>query len=82
MFFHPDGHCINITGVGNHQINDRRLATFCNCAVIEADLNGMICLVLGIFHNYAYVPEQVGTIHSNHQLCTYGNLVCDNTVQN
>ena len=40
----------------------------------------MICLVLEIFHNYTYVPEQVGTIHSNIQLRTYGNLVCDRLV--
>ena len=61
MYFHPDGHRINISGAGNHNIIDWQLAIF--CAVIEADLNGMICLVLGIFYNYAYVPEQVGTIH-------------------
>ena len=63
MYFHSDGHCVNISGVGNYKINDRHLVTF--CAVIEADLNGKICLVLGIFHNNAYV---------------YGNLVCDQPV--
>lgn len=80
MYFHPDGHHVNISRVGNHQTNDCQLATF--FTVIEADLNGIIYLVLGIFHNYAYVPEQVGTIHSNIQLRTYGNLVCDCTVKN
>ena len=80
MYFHSDGHHVNINGVGNHKINDWHLVTF--CAVIEADLNGMICLVLGIFHNYVYVLEQVSTIHSNIQLRTYGNLVCDQPVGN
>ena len=71
MYFHPDDRCVNISGVGNHKITDRRLATF--CVVIETDLGP----VLGIFHNYAFIGEQVGTIHSQIQLISYGNFVCD-----
>ena len=38
-------------------------------------------MFLGIFHNYAYVPEQQGTIHSHLQLQDAGNLVCDTATQ-
>ena len=51
MYFHPDDRRVNISGVGNHKITDRRLATF--CVVIETDLGP----VLGIFHNYAFIGE-------------------------
>lgn len=51
MFYHPNNERINISGVGNHLINNRRLATF--CPVVETHLGRF----LGIFHNYAYVPE-------------------------
>ena len=71
MYFHPNDRHVNISGVGNHKITDRQLATF--CVVIETDLGP----VLGIFHNYAFNGEQVGTIHSQIQLISYGNFVCD-----
>ena len=75
MYYHPDDERVNISGVGNHLINNRRLATF--CAVVET-MNGRF---LAIFHNYAYVPEQQGTIHSRIQLQDAGHLVCDTATQ-
>jgi len=60
---------VNISGVGNHLVNDKRIATF--CAVTSTQLK----LVLLVFHQYAYVPEQTQSIHSKIQLQDYGNLV-------
>ena len=75
MFYHPNDERVNISGVGNHLINNRQLATF--CAVVKTHLGRF----LGIFHNYAYVPEQQGTIYSCIQLQDAGNLVCDTATQ-
>ena len=75
MFYHLDDEHVNISRVGNHLINNRQLATF--CAVIKTHLGRF----LGIFHNYAYVPEQQGTIHSAIQLLDASNLVSDITTQ-
>ena len=51
MFYHPDNKRANINGVGNHLINNRQIATF--CVVIDTHLGRF----LGIFQNYAYIPE-------------------------
>ena len=43
------------------------------CAVISTDAGPK----LGIWHNYAYVPEQQGTIHLSIQMKAYGILISD-----
>ena len=70
--YHPDNQRVNISDVGNHLINDKRLASF--CAVVSTDAGPK----LGIWHNYAYVPEQQGTIHLTIQMKANGILVSDN----
>jgi hypothetical protein len=49
----------------------KRLGTF--CAVINTQLGR----VLGIFHQYAHVPEQAKYIHSRCQFQAHGNLFGD-----
>jgi hypothetical protein len=49
----------------------KRLGTF--CAVINTQLGR----VLGIFHQYAHVPEQAKSIYSRCQFQAHGNLVGD-----
>ena len=71
MYYNADGDSVNVSGVGNHMINNLRLGTFCTVA------ESHIGLVLLVFHNYAYIPTQHGTIHSRVQLQDYGNVVCD-----
>ena len=43
--YHPDDQRVNISGVGNHLINDKRLASF--CAVVSTDAGTK----LGIWQN-------------------------------
>ena len=62
---------IRISGVSNHLINNKILATF--CAVISTDAGPN----LGILHNYAYVPEQQGTIHLSIQMKAYIIMISD-----
>ena len=58
-FYHLDDKHVNISGVGNHAINYRRLATVCAVIMTHIDLR------LRIHHNYADAPEHKGTIHSH-----------------
>jgi hypothetical protein len=71
MPYNTDGRRINIGIAGDHQMIGKRLRTL--CAVINTQLG----CVLGIFHQYAHVPEQAKSIHSRCQFQTHGNLVCD-----
>jgi hypothetical protein len=58
MLYNTDGRHVNIGTAGDHQMTGKRLGTF--CAVINTQLGR----VLGIFHQYAHVPEQAKSIHS------------------
>jgi hypothetical protein len=71
MSYNTDGRCVDIGIAGDHQMTGKRLGTF--CAVINTQLGR----VLGIFHQYAHVPEQAKSIHSRCQLQAHGNLVGD-----
>jgi hypothetical protein len=71
MSYNTDGPRVNIGIAGDHQMTGKRLETF--CAVINTQLGR----VLGIFHQYAYVPEQAKSIHSRCQFQAHGNLVGD-----
>jgi hypothetical protein len=66
-----DGRRVNIGIAGDHQMTGKRLGTF--CAVINTQLGH----VLGIFYQYAHVPEQAKSIHSRCQFQAHGNLVGD-----
>jgi hypothetical protein len=57
MSYNMDGRRVNIGIAGDHQMTGKRLGTF--CAVINTQLGR----VLGIFHQYAHVPEQAKSIH-------------------
>ena len=67
--YHPDNQRLNISGVGNHLISNKQLASF--CAVVSTDAGPK----LGIWHNYAYVSEQQCTIHLSIQMKAYGILI-------
>jgi hypothetical protein len=71
MSYNTDGRRVNIGIAGDHQMTGKRLGTF--CAVINTQLGR----VLGIFHQYAHVPEQAKSIHSRYQFQAHGNLVGD-----
>jgi hypothetical protein len=71
MSYNTDGRRVNIGIAGDHQMTGKKLGTF--CAVINTQLGR----VLGIFHQYAHVPEQARSIHSRCQFQAYGNLVGD-----
>jgi hypothetical protein len=71
MSYNTDGRRVNIGIAGDHQMTGKKLGTF--CAVITTQLGR----VLGIFHQYAHVPEQARSIHSRCQFQSYGNLVGD-----
>jgi hypothetical protein len=71
MSYNMDGRRVNIGIAGDHQMTGKRLGTF--CAVINTQLGH----VLGIFHQYAHVPEQAKSIHSRCQFQAHGNLVGD-----
>ena len=71
IYYHPDNQRVNISGVGNHLINDKQFASF--CAVLSTDAGPK----LGIWHNYAYVPEIQGTIHLSIQMKAYGIIIYD-----
>jgi hypothetical protein len=71
MAYNTDGQRVNIGIAGDHQMTGKRPRTF--CAVINTQLGR----VLGIFHQYAHVPEQARSIHSRCQFQAYGNLVGD-----
>ena len=74
MCYHPENQRVNISGIGNHLINYRCLATF--CAIINTDVGPK----LGVQQNYAYVPEKQGTIHSKMQMQAYSMLISDTLV--
>jgi hypothetical protein len=71
MSYNTDGRRVNIGIAGDHQMTGNRFGTF--CAVINTQLGR----VLGIFHQYAHVPEQAKSIHSRCQFQARGNLVGD-----
>jgi hypothetical protein len=71
MSYNTDGRHVNIGIAGYHQMTGKRLGTF--CAVINTQLGR----VLGVFHQYAHVPEQAKSIHSRCQFQAHGNLVGD-----
>ena len=71
MSYNADGRRVNIGIAGDHQMTGKRLGTF--CSVIHTQLGR----VLGIFHQYAHVPEQAKSIHSRCQFQSHGNLVGD-----
>ena len=58
MCYYPDNQRVNISGIGNHLIDNRRLATF--CAVVNTDAGPN----LGVWHSYAYVCESKNKIPS------------------
>ena len=59
---------VDVTGVGNHQVNDLNIVT---CGAVLDTHKGK---VIGIFHQYAYMPESQ-TIHSSGQLEHFMNMV-------
>ena len=67
MYCHPGARRVNIGIAGGHQLTGKRLGTF--CAVVITQMG----LVLGIYHQYAHVPEQ--------EFQSYGNLVGDTAAQ-
>jgi hypothetical protein len=71
MSYNTDGRRVNIGIAGDHQMTGKQLGTF--CAVINTQLGR----VLGIFHQYAHVPEQAKYIHSRCQFQAHENLVGD-----
>jgi hypothetical protein len=71
MSYNTDGRRVNIGIAGDHQMTGKSIGTF--CAVINTQLGR----VLGIFHQYAHVPEQAKSIHSRCQFQAHGNLVGD-----
>jgi hypothetical protein len=71
MSYNTDRRRVNIGIAGDHQMTGKRLGTF--CAVINTQLGR----VLGVFHQYAHVPEQAKSIHSRCQFQAHGNLVGD-----
>jgi hypothetical protein len=71
MSYNTDGRRVNIGIAGDHQMTGKRLGTFC------ALINTQLGRVLGIFHQYAHVPEQAKSIHSRCQFQAHGNLVGD-----
>ena len=71
MYYNTDGRRVNIGIAGDHQMTGKKLGTF--CAVVTTQLGR----VLGIFHQYANVPEQAKSIHSRCQFQAHGNLVGD-----
>jgi hypothetical protein len=52
LAYDADDRCVNISGVGNHLVNDMRITSF--CAVTKSQLG----LVLLVYNQYAYVPQQ------------------------
>jgi hypothetical protein len=58
MSYNRNEQSVNICIAGDHQMTGKRLGTFC------AVLNTQLGRVLGIFHQYAHVPEQAKSIHS------------------
>ena len=71
---HLDRH-VNVTGVGEHTINDIPIARF--CAVSQSQHGNVLC----IYHEYAGGNIQERTIHSKIQLMDYGNRVDDTTMK-
>jgi hypothetical protein len=71
MSYNTDGQHVNIGIAGDHQMTGKRLGTFC------AVINTQFGRGLGIFHQYAHVPEQAKSIHSRCQFQEHGNLVGD-----
>jgi hypothetical protein len=69
MSYNTDIRRVNIGIAGDHQMTGKRLGTF--CAIINTKLGR----VLGIFHQYAHVPEQAKSIHARCQFQAHGNLV-------
>ena len=70
---HLDRH-VNVTGVGEHTINDIPIARF--CAVSQSQYGNVLC----DYHEYAGGNIQERTIHSKIQLMAYGNKVDDTTM--
>jgi hypothetical protein len=75
LAYDADDRRVNISGVGNHLVNDMRIALF--CAVTKSQLG----LVLLVYNQYAYVPQQTQSIHSKIQMQDFGNLVCDSAIK-
>ena len=71
---HLDRH-VNVTGVGDHTINDIPIARFC---AVSRSQN---CNVLCVYHKYAGGRIQERTIHSKIQLADYRNKVDDTTMK-
>ena len=67
---HLDLH-VNVTGVGEHTINDIPIARF--CAVSQSQYGNVLC----VYHEYVGGNIQERTIHSKIQLMDYGNKVDD-----
>ena len=66
-----NGRLVNITGVGNHLINQKRIGKFCSVSPgITKD--GILSDILCIWFEYARVIEQSTSIHSMVQLEDYG----------
>ena len=49
LAYDSDDRRVNISGVGNHLVNDKRIATF--CAVTSTQL-GLVLLVFHAFHSH------------------------------
>jgi hypothetical protein len=67
MYYRTDGRRVNIGIAGDHQMTEKRLGTFCTVVVTQ------LGRVLGIFHQYAAVPEQAKSIHSRCQFQAHVN---------
>jgi hypothetical protein len=76
LAYDADDRCVNISRVGNHLVNDMHIASF--CAVTKSQLG----LVLLVYNQYAYVPQQTQSIHSKIQMQDFGNLVCNKSKAN
>ena len=66
---------VNVTGVGDHTINDIPIARF--CAVSKSQHVNVLC----VYHEYAAGRIQERTIHSKIKLADYGNKVADTTMK-
>ena len=72
---HHSDRKVNTTGVGKHQITEKRIGRF--CAVSKCNKKSYGGRRLFIYHEAADVPEQETTIHLVIQLRDYKNTVDD-----
>ena len=74
-----NGRLVNITGVGNHLINQKRIGKFCSVSP-GITKGGIIGDILCIWFEYALVIEQATSIHSMVQLEAFGAKISDKAI--